>query len=194
MKAQMRFLAAREFRGRPAPSVELDIAAKFIALEAERIGLKPLMSNGSFFQDVPVEVTSMSPAKSWLRLISGGREVKFSFPQSFTTAVRADGEWAAAGGLVFAGTALNAAPIDEKAFEGIELRGKLVVLLEAPRPAAAPGAPAPGGGPGGMGGAAQRTNFLRTKGAIGTITIIGPEREANPSQTSGSALAALSVA
>lgn len=178
MKTWMKFLAAREFRGRPAPSAELDIAAKYLALEAERIGLKPLMPNGSFFQDVPVEVTSMSPAKSWLRVMSGGREVKFSFPQSFTTAMRADGEWAAAGGLVFAGTALNAAPIDEKAFEEIELRGKLVVLLEAPRPAAAPGA-AGAGGPGGMGAAAQRTNFLRTKGAIGTITIIGAERETN---------------
>jgi hypothetical protein len=179
MKAWMKFLAAPEFRGRPAPSAELDIAAKYIALEAEKIGLKPLMPNGSFFQDVPVEVITMSPAKSSLRLKSGGYEVRFSFPQSFTTTMRQGGDWAAAGGLVFAGTALDAVPIDEKAFEAIDPRGKFVVLLEAPRPAAAPGAQAAGGGPGGMGAVAQRTNFLRTKGAVGTITIISVEREAN---------------
>jgi len=180
MKTWMKFLAAREFRGRPAPSAELDIAAKFIALEAELIGLKPLMPNGSFFQDVPVEVTTMSPAKSWLRLTTGGHEVKFSFPQSFTTAMRAGGEWAAAGGLVFAGTALSAAPIDEKAFEKIDLRGKLVVMLEVPRTQAQTGVQfVGGGGQAGISAAAARTQFLRTKGAIGTITIISAERDAN---------------
>jgi hypothetical protein len=178
MKAHMKFLAAKEFRGRPAPSAELDIAAKYIALEAERIGLKPLLPDGSYFQFLPVEVTSMSPAKSSLRLMAGGSETRFYFPQAFTTTYRGGGDWAAAGGLVFAGTALNAAPVDEKAFEGIDLRGKFVVLLEAPRPPAAPGAPA-GGGQRGMGGAAQRTQFLRTRGALGTITIIGVERETN---------------
>ncbi len=178
MKAQMRFLASKEFRGRPAPSAELDIASKFIALEAERIGLKPLMPNGSFFQDVPVELTTMSPAKSYMRLMLEGKEVRFFFPQTFTTTFRASGEWAVAGGLVFAGTALNAAPIDENAFEKIDLRGKLVVLLEAPRPAAAPGAPAAQKQQlSGAAAAAQRTNFLRTKGAVGTITIIGNARE-----------------
>jgi hypothetical protein len=178
MKAYMKFLASKEFRGRPAPSVENEIAAKYIALEAERIGLKPLLPDGSYFQFLPVEVTSMSPAKSSLRLLANRSETRFYFPQAFTTTYRGGGDWAAAGGLVFAGTALNAAPVDEKAFEGIDLRGKFVVLLEAPRPPAAPGAPA-AGGPGGMGGAAQRTQFLRTKGALGTITVIGVEREKN---------------
>ncbi len=68
MKAPMQFLGAREFRGRPAPSIELDIASRYIALEAERIGLKPLMPNGSYFQDLPVDVTTMSTARSHLRV------------------------------------------------------------------------------------------------------------------------------
>jgi hypothetical protein len=177
MKIYMKFLAAQEFRGRSAPSAELDIAAKYLALEAARIGLKPLLPDGSYFQFLPVEVTTMSPAKSYLRVLLADGELKFYFPQSFTAAIRTGGEWAAAGGLVFAGTALNASPIDEKAFEGIDLRGKIVVLLETPRPAAPTGAPAAGGPAGAS--AAVRTQFLRGKGAAGTITIIGPERENN---------------
>jgi len=181
MKVYLRFLSAKEFRGRSAPSFELDIAAKYIALEAARIGLKPLLPDGSYFQPLPVEVTTMSPAKSYLRVLLNNGELKFYFPQSFTTTVRTAGEWAAAGGMVFAGTALNAVPIDEKAFDGIDLRGKIVVLLEAPRPAAT-GAPAGAatGGPGGA--AAARTQFLRNKGVVGTITIISSERENNLAQ------------
>jgi Zn-dependent M28 family amino/carboxypeptidase len=174
MKIYMKFLAAKEFRGRSAPSFEQEIAAKYIALEAARIGLKPLLPDGSYFQPLPVEVATMSPAKSHLRVLLKDGELKFYFPQSFTSALRTGAEWAMAGGLVFAGMALNASPIDEKAFEGIDLRGKIVVLLEAPRPAVPTGAPA--AGPGG-GAAAARVQFLRAKGAVGTITIIGPERE-----------------
>ena len=108
MKEPMRFLGAKEFRGRPAPSVELDIASRYIALEAERIGLKPLMPNGSYFQDLPVEVTTMSSARSHLRVFGPGGELRLSFPQAFTTSIRTGGEWSAVGGLVFAGSALNA--------------------------------------------------------------------------------------
>ncbi|MCK7507785.1 MAG: hypothetical protein MZV70_29530 [Desulfobacterales bacterium] len=40
MAFHLKFLSAPEFRGRPTPSVEQDIASKYIALTAERIGLQ----------------------------------------------------------------------------------------------------------------------------------------------------------
>ncbi len=61
MKPYLKFLGSKEFRGRNAPSAELNIASRYIALIAERIGLKPLMPNGSYYQDVPVEVTTTEP-------------------------------------------------------------------------------------------------------------------------------------
>ena len=48
MKPYLVFLGSKEFRGRSAPSAELDIASKYIAVEAARIGLKPLMAGGSW--------------------------------------------------------------------------------------------------------------------------------------------------
>ncbi len=170
MKEPMRFLGAKEFRGRPAPSLELDIASRYIALEAERIGLKPLMPNGSYFQDLPVEVTTMSSARSHLRVFGPGGELRLSFPQAFTTSIRTGGEWSAVGGLVFAGSALNGAEL--KWDDAIDLRGRFVVLLEgSPPPPGAPAAPASA--------AAARTRLLREKGAIGTVTVISREREEN---------------
>jgi hypothetical protein len=170
MKEPMRFLGAKEFRGRPAPSVELDIASRYIALEAERIGLKPLMPTGSYLQDLPVEVTTMSSARSHLRVSGPGGELRLSFPQAFTTSIRTGGEWTALGGLVFAGSALNAA--EPKWDDAIDLRGRFVVLLESSPPP--PGAPAPPAS-----AATARTRLLREKGAVGTITVISREREDN---------------
>ena len=175
MKEPMRFLGAREFRGRPAPSVELDIASRYIALEAERIGLKPLMPNGSYFQDLPVEVTTMSSARSQLRVFGPAGDLRLSFPQSFTTSIRTGGEWSAVGGLVFAGTALNGT--EPKWDDAIDLRGRWVVLLE-PHRRRAPIAPSAGTTPAAT-AAAARTRLLREKGAIGTITVISREREDN---------------
>jgi len=175
MKPAMRFLGAKEFRGRPAPSIEVDIASRYIALEAERIGLKPLMPNGSYFQDLPVEVTTMSSTRSYLRVLGPTGELRLSFPQAFSTSVRTGGEWTAMGGLVFAGSSLDAAT--PKWDDAIDLRGRLVVLLDRTVP---PGTTAPSSGTTPAASvAAARTRLLREKGAIGTITVIGREREEN---------------
>jgi hypothetical protein len=131
------------------------------------------MPNGSYFQDLPVEVTTMSSARSYLRVSGPGSELRLSFPQAFTTSIRTGGEWAAMGGLVFAGSALNAA--GPKWDDAIDLRGRWVVLLDGTPP---PGTAAPSSGttpP--AGSAAARTRLLREKGAIGTITVISRERE-----------------
>jgi hypothetical protein len=174
MKTWLEFLAAEEFRGRSAPSAEIDIASRYIALEAERIGLKPLLPDGSFLQKLPVEVTTISPAKSCLRLAGGGSEQRFFFPQAFLP--RTAGEWAAAGGVVFAGLAFSrpGAKWDDSA--GIDLRGKFLVVLEMPRPAGEDSRTAL------LSTQAERAKVLREGGAIGLVTIIGKAREDNLAQ------------
>jgi hypothetical protein len=171
MKPYLTFLGSKEFRGRSAPSVELDIASKYIAVEAARIGLKPLLPNGSYFQDVPVEVTTMSTTRSYLRVTGPAGELKLSFPQAFTSSVRVAGDWSASGGLVFVGTTLNSPDPKWDEATGSDLRGKVAVILEAQPPSvAAGGAPA-------QANTAARTRLLREEGAVGTISIISRERE-----------------
>jgi hypothetical protein len=92
MREYLEFLAAPEFGGRPAPSPEVDIASLYIAREGKRIGLKPLLPDGSYLQYFPVEVKSVAPEKSGLTLITEGRQVIFDFPRSFSPAGRSGGE------------------------------------------------------------------------------------------------------
>ena len=176
MKFHMQFLAAKEFQGRNTPSVELDIASKYIALVAQQIGLKPLLPNGSYYQEVPVEVTSISPAKSSLRVVSGADERKFYFPQGFTTTTRTGGSWSVAADIVFLGSGQKT-----EDFEGIDLRGKIAVALDVPPPPPpADAAAKPAGTPfQGMAGQAARTRLLREKGALGLVTVISRAREEN---------------
>jgi hypothetical protein len=173
MKAHLEFLAAKEFAGRNAPSAGLDIASRYIALVAQRAGLKPLLPGGSYLQDIPVEVTTISAAKSRLRIISAASEQTFTFPQAFGTSPRGAVEGAGAGGLVFVGSlpALPAAELEKSLAElPVDFRGKIAVVLTVPPP--------PATKPGGA-AAVVLTRFLRAKGALGLISAITLEREKN---------------
>ncbi len=133
MRFHLRFLSSEEFRGRNTPSPELDIASKYIALTAERTGLEPLMPGGSYYQEVPVEVTSVSEQNSRLRLVTarGGR--LFPFPGSWSpgrnvTAGKASGQ------AVFVGYGLSAPDLGWDDYKGVDVKGKIAVYLDPALP------------------------------------------------------------
>jgi hypothetical protein len=53
MRARISFLAADAMRGRDTPSPELEIAAEYLANEAQRLGLEPRGEGGTFYQRWP---------------------------------------------------------------------------------------------------------------------------------------------
>jgi hypothetical protein len=172
MKFSMGFLGSPEFRGRSTPSAELDIASKYIALTAERIGLKPLMPGGSFYQEVPVEVTTVAPSASRLRLsaASGGRT--FGFPEEATVG-RAFEAGQASGGVVFLGYGLSAPQLGWDDLAGMDVRGKVAVVLDATLSGDHPLKPAEN-----RRLLMGRIIALRERGAVAAVTIINEEREA----------------
>lgn len=171
MKFPMEFLSSPEFLGRSTPSPELDLATRYIALEAQRIGLKPLMPDGTFLQEVPLEVTTIVPCASALRLVEPGRTRAFSFPAD-ATAGRAFEAGRVSGEIVFLGLGVSAPELGWDDLAGVELEGKIAVILDATPPAAhALRRPENRRALGG------RTGVLRERGAAGIVTIIGDERE-----------------
>ena len=176
MAFHMKFLASPEFRGRNTPSAELDIASTYIALTAERIGLKPLMPGGSFYQEVPVEVTSVVPGESGLRLIAAGRERTFSFPEDATVG-RSFEAGKASGEIVFLGYGLRAPDLGWDDLAGIDLQGKVAVILETTLPEGHPLRPVEN-----RRRLAGRAAALRASGAAAVITIISEEHETRLAQ------------
>lgn len=172
MKFPQSFLGSAEFRGRSTPSAELDIASEYIALTAERIGLKPLLPGGSYLQDVPVDVTSVAAGESRLRLSAAGRERTFAFPADATVG-RALAAGRAAGEIVFLGYGLSAPELGWDDLAGLDVEGKVAVLLEATLPDAHPLKPAEN-----RRLLYGRAGVLRDRGAAAVVTIVAEEREA----------------
>ncbi|TFG57975.1 MAG: M28 family peptidase [Candidatus Aminicenantes bacterium] len=172
MKFPLQFLAAPEFRGRNTPSTELDIASKYIALMAERIGLKPLMPGGSYYQEVPVEVTTIVPQASRMRLTAGAGERIFHFPADAIIGRNFEAG-KVSGEAVFLGYGLGAPQLNWDDTNGLELKGKVAVILDAALPDDHVLKPADN-----RRLLMSRAGALRGKGAIAVVTIINQEREA----------------
>ncbi len=172
MRFHLEFLGSPEFRGRSTPSSELDIASKYIALTAERLGLKPLLPGGSYCQEVPVEVTTVAPGASSLRLTAPGGERTFAFPGD-ATAGRAFETGRVSGGVAFLGLGLGAPALGWDDLAGIDLQGKVAVILDATLPADHPLKPVEN-----RRLLAGRSFALRERGAAAVVSVIGEEREA----------------
>lgn len=173
MMLPLEFLGSREFRGRNTPSPELDIASRYIALMARRMGLQPLLPHGSFYQDVPVEVTSISPVKSYLRLLSDAGEQKFFFPQSWGVSIRTSNAGSMSGSLAFVGYGLSAPDLNWDDYGDADLKGKIAVMLDVQLPQEHILKPADN-----RVRLTGRSRTLREKGALAVVSIISQEREA----------------
>ena len=171
MKIPMEFLSSPEFLGRSAPSPELDIATRYIALTAERIGLRPAMPDGTFLQAVPLEVTTIVPCASSLRLVETGRTHAFAFPAD-ATAGRMFEAGRASGEIVFVGLGVSAPELGWDDLAGVDLKGKIAVLLDGTLPADHALRR-----PENRRALAGRTGVLRDRGAAGIVTVIADERE-----------------
>lgn len=172
MKFSQRFLSAPEFRGRNTPSAELDIASMYIAMTAERIGLKPLMPGGSYYQEVPVEVTTIVPRDSMIRLLTGRTERLFRFPDD-ATAGRGFEPGKASGEGVFLGYGLSAPHLEWEDYSDIDLKGKVAAILDTVLPDGHALKPAEN-----RRLLMPRASALREKGTAAVVTVINEEREA----------------
>jgi hypothetical protein len=64
LKAHLSFIASPELEGRETTYRGQKVAARYIASEFQRIGLKPMGDSGSYFQHFKVEATKMSDKSS----------------------------------------------------------------------------------------------------------------------------------
>jgi hypothetical protein len=168
LRMHLEFIAADEFRGRETPSPELEICNLYLAGQAEHIGLKPLMEDGSYFQTIPLNVTSVSPANTRLRLISEEGERIYYYAKSFGGSFRSSGTFS--GDVVFIGFGLSAPENGWDDCRDMDLSGKVVVILDAQLPESHELAST-------ANRLWSRTYSLRDKGAAAVLSVVSEERE-----------------
>jgi hypothetical protein len=134
LKVHLDVIASDEFRGRNTPSQELKITSRYIATMAENYGLKPLMPDGSFLQEIPLEVTAIDQSQTRMRLISQNGRRNFSFPHDFGIMDRPHQDMEISGEVLFLGYGLSSSKLNWDDLQGLNLKGKIVVMLDSDLP------------------------------------------------------------
>jgi hypothetical protein len=132
LKYNLDFLGSTEFRGRETPSPELAIATLYLGNRAAYAGLKPIMKDGSFYQSVPVTVTSVFQPGTHITITKDGTDRIYYFGKDMSGTFYRSGTYR--GDVVFAGLGISDPQGGWDDLRGLDLRGKIVVILDAQRP------------------------------------------------------------
>ena len=132
LRYHLSFLGAEEFRGRETPSAELEIATLYLGNWAKDAGLKALNTDGSFYQTIPITVTSVSPANTRMRIVKDNSEQIFIFGDSFSGNFYNSGSYF--GDVVFVGLGIQNEEIDWNDLKDVNLSGKVVIILDEQLP------------------------------------------------------------
>ena len=148
-RTHLSMLAADSMQGRNTPSPQLEIAAKYIAKQFKKYGLKTV--NGSYFQRYAISRTNLGPENVFVISHSSiyargiewdsNRKVGIPFTGGFhserTMEIKTD--WVPydfsagthdSGGIVFAGYGITAPEYKYDDYAGIDVKGKFVLVLK----------------------------------------------------------------
>lgn len=176
IEADLRFLADDLLEGRAAGTRGYDIAARYVAAEFAKIGLEPAGDEGSYFQRVPLIEAQRVPGAAELALSgTGSREgasERFEFQTDFLPGINFNAiQHELEAPLVFVGQGVAAPEFEHDDFRGLDLRGKVAVVLG--------GAPArfPNDERAYYSSGIVKNAALVERGAVGVIYLGDPERE-----------------
>jgi hypothetical protein len=113
-------VASDAMGGRDTPSKGLDDTAKFLADHLARLKIKPAGDDGTYFQKIELATSKVDASKSSVRL--GNRA--FSFGEDFLAGT-VDGN--ASGALVYAGHGYVIKSKNINAYNGLDVRNKIVI-------------------------------------------------------------------
>jgi hypothetical protein len=177
LRDYLAFVASDEMEGRTTPSRGLDTTAKFIATMLSRSGVKPAGDDGSYFQKIALRREKVSPSGTEVEL--GGR--KFAYGKDFLGFAPATAG-PVSGAMVFAadGWFIKAKNID--AYQGIDPKGKIVIMTQVGLPAGLSQEEAMKILMGGKRGEdwIDPTAYAQKKGAVGIIVLPALFTQANP--------------
>lgn len=125
LEQRVRFLSSGAFEGRASGEKGGDRAGAYLAGEVARLGLAPGFPGGSFLQPFPVILGTETGAGNALEI--GGRKRhmgKDFMPFSYSDNGSLDAE------VVFAGYGISAPKLGYDDFEGVDVKGKLLLIFD----------------------------------------------------------------
>jgi len=120
----VKYLASDDMKGRASGSPELDKAADYIASQFRSAGLRPMGDSNSFFQKFEVTTGATFGPKNDLELNGNKLKINDDFvPIVFSNTAAFDAP------IVFVGYGITAPNLHYDDYEGVNVRGKIAVVL-----------------------------------------------------------------
>jgi Zn-dependent M28 family amino/carboxypeptidase len=166
--SHVEILAADGMEGRDTGSPGHRRAAEYVASVFQKAGLEPAGGKG-FIQPVRLETRRILEDQSSLTLILDDRSEPLTLGEDANFNVRSEPAASLEAPLVFVGYGLNIPERRINDFEGLAMRGAVVVYLSATPPSL------PGPLQAHFGSASERWRMYKAAGAIGTISIANPK-------------------
>jgi len=130
IRAHMTFLADDAMEGREAGTRGYDIAANYVAAQYALLGVKPGAANGSYLQRVPLLAFKNASEGSITLTGADGKEQALKFGEDYLPSAQAQTtEVNVSAPLVFVGFGLVAPEKGRDDYAGLDVKGKIVVLL-----------------------------------------------------------------
>jgi Peptidase family M28/PA domain len=129
LKADLFFLSADELAGRQAGSLGDHVATDYIAAEFMRLGLKPVGDNGAYFQNMDLIYGDLDRDHTTLTGNIAGVKRTFMLNQDFRWVRSSLRPTTGCGSIVFAGYGIDAPEYGYNDFAGVDLKGKIALVL-----------------------------------------------------------------
>lgn len=127
LRADLAFLASDALEGRLALQPGDDAAAEWVASEFQKAGLKGAAKDGSYLQPVPLIAYRADRGQSYIELRRGSETKSWKFPDAYGDFPH-DVDVAAP--VVFAGFGITAPELNYDDYQGLNVKGKIVLIFD----------------------------------------------------------------
>lgn len=129
LKMHMRFLASDELEGRDTGDQGLQVAARYLAVQAEQLALQALDADKDFMQPYLISEKAYDREKSQITFTGADGSVSLSKDPFYLLPAPEEGETIVEGEVVFAGYGINSEEHGYNDFEDVDIHDRLVLIM-----------------------------------------------------------------
>ena len=129
LKRHMQFLASDELEGRDTGEPGLQVAARYLAVQAESLGLQPLDKDKDFLQSYYIQEKAYDRANSGITITAADSSISVSSKPFYMFPAPGGDHTLIEGEVVFAGYGINSEEDNYNDFEHIDIQDKVVLIM-----------------------------------------------------------------
>ncbi len=128
IRTDLKYLASEPLQGRGVGTRGEELATDYIASQLQKAGIRGAGERGSFFQTVPL-VLVKTGSEATLQMVKGDTILPFTLEEEFAGVSHSQQSEDFAGEALFVGHGISAPEFGWDDYQGLDVKGKVVVLF-----------------------------------------------------------------